>query len=107
MPPPFVKHCQGPKVTSGITPSWPFRMLLAVNLFSRKSMGRMAMLPGSKLTSLPKVSANGRGLITLKNLCPLSSQPHFAICTHHGWRVRQMDIKSVYLNGSINEDIYM
>src|SRR5258708_16810668 len=25
----------------------------------------------------------------------------------HGWRVRQMDIKSAYLNGSISEDIYM
>ena len=29
------------------------------------------------------------------------------ICAHHGWRARQMDIKSVYLNGSISEDIYM
>ncbi len=30
-----------------------------------------------------------------------------AICTRHGWKVHQMDIKSAYLNGSINEDIYM
>src|SRR5258708_2998246 len=30
-----------------------------------------------------------------------------AICARHGWKVRQMDIKSAYLNGSISEDIYM
>ena len=30
-----------------------------------------------------------------------------AVCAQHGWRVWQMDIKSAYLNGSINEDIYM
>ncbi len=30
-----------------------------------------------------------------------------AICAHHGWRIRQMDIKSAYLNGILSEDIYM
>ncbi len=30
-----------------------------------------------------------------------------AICAHHGWRIRQMDIKSAYLNGVLSEDIYM
>ena len=30
-----------------------------------------------------------------------------AICAHHGWQIQQMDIKSAYLNGVINEDIYM
>ena len=30
-----------------------------------------------------------------------------AICAEHGWRIRQMDIKSAYLNGTISEDIYM
>ena len=30
-----------------------------------------------------------------------------AICVDHGWQIRQMDIKSAYLNGSISEDIYM
>ena len=30
-----------------------------------------------------------------------------AICADHGWRVRQMDIKSAYLNGTVSEDIYM
>ena len=30
-----------------------------------------------------------------------------AICADHGWQIRQMDIKSAYLNGSISEDIYM
>ena len=29
------------------------------------------------------------------------------ICADHGWKVRQMDIKSTYLNGSITKDIYM
>ena len=29
------------------------------------------------------------------------------ICARHGWRIRQMDIKSAYLNGVITEDIYM
>ena len=31
----------------------------------------------------------------------------FAICACHGWRIRQMDIKSAYLNGVISKDIYM
>src|SRR5258708_5032065 len=30
-----------------------------------------------------------------------------AICAHHGWHIRQMDIKSAYLNGVLSEDIYM
>ncbi len=30
-----------------------------------------------------------------------------AICAHHGWCIRQMDIKSAYLNGTLSEDIYM
>ena len=30
-----------------------------------------------------------------------------AIWAEHGWRVRQMDIKSAYLNGTVSEDIYM
>ncbi len=30
-----------------------------------------------------------------------------AICAQHGWKIRQMDIKSTYLNGTITEDIYM
>ncbi len=30
-----------------------------------------------------------------------------AICAHLGWKIRQMDIKSAYLNGSLSEEIYM
>ena len=30
-----------------------------------------------------------------------------AICAHHGWCIRQMDIKSAYLNSVLSEDIYM
>ena len=30
-----------------------------------------------------------------------------AICAHHSWCIRQMDIKSAYLNGVLSEDIYM
>ncbi len=30
-----------------------------------------------------------------------------AICTQNSWKIRQMDIKSTYLNGMISEDIYM
>ena len=36
-----------------------------------------------------------------------SQQVFLAICAHHGWHVRQMDIKSAYLNGILSEDIYM
>ena len=30
-----------------------------------------------------------------------------AICAQYGWCIQQMDIKSVYLNGVLSEDIYM
>ena len=30
-----------------------------------------------------------------------------AICMDNGWQIRQMDIKSAYLNGLISKDIYM
>ena len=30
-----------------------------------------------------------------------------AICVRHGWCIRQLDIKSAYLNGVLSEDIYM
>ena len=36
-----------------------------------------------------------------------SLQVFLTMCTRHGWRIRQMDIKSMYLNGSISKDIYM
>src|SRR6266436_2490008 len=36
-----------------------------------------------------------------------SLQVFLAICAHHGWHIRQMDIKSVYLNSILSEDIYM
>ena len=36
-----------------------------------------------------------------------SLQVFLAICAHHRWPIRQMDIKSAYLNGVLSEDIYM
>ena len=51
------------------------------------------------------------GIDYLETFAPIvkSASLHvfLAICARHGWKIRQMDIKSAYLNGSITEDIYM
>ena len=52
-----------------------------------------------------------KGIDYLETFVPVvkSASLHvfLAICACHGWQIRQMDIKSAYLNGVINEDIYM
>lgn len=32
---------------------------------------------------------------------------HVSACSNHGWDMQQMDVKGVYLNGWLKEEIYM
>jgi hypothetical protein len=31
----------------------------------------------------------------------------FNLAAHNGWKLHQMDVKSVFLNGDLKEDIFM
>ncbi len=51
------------------------------------------------------------GIDYLKTFAPVvksaSLRVFLTICAQHGWKIRQMDIKSAYLNGLITKDIFM
>ena len=39
--------------------------------------------------------------------CASTIRSLVTIATHHGWRVHQLDIKSSFLNGDLQEEVYV
>src|SRR3954463_241230 len=86
-------------------------MLLGPSGFSRTSKMHMVLLCETRLGWWHKVFPKSKVLTTVKKIAPMarleSIRIALAYASHHNFKLYQMDVKSDFLNGPINELVYV
>jgi len=84
---------------------------LGVNWSLRLSVTLVAILNDTRLDLLLKVLLKEMGIDYKETFSPISKKDSFRIITtlvaHYDIELHQMDVKIAFLNGNLEEDIYM
>ena len=85
--------------------------LRVVNGRSRRSLGLMVLLRSTRLGLWPKVTQKKEGEDFFDTYSPIARlttiRALLSLAASYGPIVHQMDVKTTFLNGELDEDIYM
>ena len=94
-----------------VDPSLHIQNIVGCHFMLQKKCGSNGEVMHFKACLVAQGFSQCKGIDYSETFAPVvksaSLQVFLAICACHGWQIRQMDIKSAYLNGVISEDIYM